>query len=63
MTRKLEYKMLEESYLIKELIKQFNVDEHRRGICKFVGDNVQESFWTENFALGASTTSLRLQRK
>lgn len=45
-------------YLIKELVKQLDVQEHGRGVSKLVGHHVEEHLGTEDVVLGAALTSL-----
>lgn len=48
--------------LIEELIQQFDIDKHGGRIRQFVGNDIKESFGTQNIALRSSTTPLGLER-
>ena len=49
--------------LVEELVEEFDVDEHGRGVCKLVCDYVQESFGAEQVAFGASFAPLRFESR
>lgn len=49
--------------LVEELVEEFDVDEHRRGIGELVRDDVQESFGTEQVAFGAGFAPLRFESR
>ena len=47
--------------LIEELVEEFDIDEHGRGIGELVRDDVQENFGAERVAFGASLALLRFE--
>ena len=47
--------------LIKELVEEFDVDEHGRGMGKLVRDHVQKCFGTKRVAFGTSFAPLRFE--
>lgn len=50
------------TYLVKELLKQLDVDKHRTCICELIRNDAEEGLGTERTLLGTLLTSSGIER-
>lgn len=52
---------LNKAYLVEEMIKKLDVQEHGRGVCELLGHDVEERLGAERVILCSRAASLRLE--